>query len=270
MRTRILRIASAAFAAALLPGSSWAQDCTPDARQVVDAIYRQVLERNANGEGTTAVSQLNAGSTTVRELIRNMAKSNEHRQTIHAGRAQHRGDVCVSASAGPGAGSWRPASPHSGLASEDIDAVIDNMIDSAEYQQLYSDDTVPGARLRYCGPARRRAPLPRARPGCASRPWTATATAQIERSEWNGSDQSFNVHDWNNDGVLSREEVRLGGRRGGAGRGRRTTSTRTDRRRGRRGTSTSSTATATTASAPASGTTRRSISGAPTATATDR
>ena len=37
---------------------------------------------------------------------------------------------------------------------------------------------------------------------------------QIERSEWNGSDQSFNVHDWNNDGVLSREEVRLGGRRG--------------------------------------------------------
>ena len=37
---------------------------------------------------------------------------------------------------------------------------------------------------------------------------------QIERSEWNGSDQSFNVHDWNNDGVLSREEVRVGGRRG--------------------------------------------------------
>ena len=35
----------------------------------------------------------------------------------------------------------------------------------------------------------------------------------IERREWNGSDQSFNVHDWNSDGVLSREEVRLGGRR---------------------------------------------------------
>ena len=42
----------------------------------------------------------------------------------------------------------------------------------------------------------------------------ANRNGSIERSEWNGSDQSFNVHDWNNDGVLSREEVRLGGRRG--------------------------------------------------------
>ena len=51
MRTRTLHIASAAFVAALMPGLSWAQDCTPDARRVVDAIYRQVLERDANGEG---------------------------------------------------------------------------------------------------------------------------------------------------------------------------------------------------------------------------
>jgi Ca2+-binding EF-hand superfamily protein len=42
----------------------------------------------------------------------------------------------------------------------------------------------------------------------------ANRNGVIERSEWNGSNQSFNVHDWNNDGVLSREEVRLGGRRG--------------------------------------------------------
>ena len=61
MRTRILRIASAAFAAALLPGASWAQDCTTDARRVVDAIYRQVLERASNGEGSTAASQLSSG-----------------------------------------------------------------------------------------------------------------------------------------------------------------------------------------------------------------
>jgi Ca2+-binding EF-hand superfamily protein len=36
---------------------------------------------------------------------------------------------------------------------------------------------------------------------------------RISRAEWNGSDQSFKVHDWNGDGVLSGEEVRPGARR---------------------------------------------------------
>ncbi len=35
----------------------------------------------------------------------------------------------------------------------------------------------------------------------------------ISRSEWRGSDQSFNVHDWNGDGVLSGDEVRVGATR---------------------------------------------------------
>ncbi|MBA3270790.1 MAG: hypothetical protein H0T71_09775 [Acidobacteria bacterium] len=35
----------------------------------------------------------------------------------------------------------------------------------------------------------------------------------ISRAEWKGSAQSFRVHDWDNDGVLSREEVRVGARR---------------------------------------------------------
>jgi Ca2+-binding EF-hand superfamily protein len=35
----------------------------------------------------------------------------------------------------------------------------------------------------------------------------------IEREEWNGSRRSFTVHDWNGDGILSGEEVRVGGRR---------------------------------------------------------
>jgi len=34
----------------------------------------------------------------------------------------------------------------------------------------------------------------------------------IARQEWNGSDRSFNVHDWNRDGVLSGAEVKPGGR----------------------------------------------------------
>jgi hypothetical protein len=32
----------------------------------------------------------------------------------------------------------------------------------------------------------------------------------IARSEWQGSDQSFRIHDWNGDGVLSGDEVRVG------------------------------------------------------------
>ena len=35
----------------------------------------------------------------------------------------------------------------------------------------------------------------------------------VTRQEWNGSARSFEVHDWNNDGRLSGEEVRIGGRR---------------------------------------------------------
>jgi Ca2+-binding EF-hand superfamily protein len=97
------------------------------------------------------------------------------------------------------------------LATEDINAVIDNIIDSAEYQQLYSDDTVPGQRLRYCAP--------QSVSGASTvrmrfQGMDANRNGVIERGEWNGSSQSFNVHDWNTDGVLSREEVRLGGRRG--------------------------------------------------------
>jgi len=37
---------------------------------------------------------------------------------------------------------------------------------------------------------------------------------RITREEWRGSDQSFKVHDWNGDGVLSGDEVRPGARRG--------------------------------------------------------
>ena len=39
----------------------------------------------------------------------------------------------------------------------------------------------------------------------------------ITRKEWNGSDRSFEVHDWNRDGILSGEEVRPGARRPNTG-----------------------------------------------------
>jgi Ca2+-binding EF-hand superfamily protein len=41
----------------------------------------------------------------------------------------------------------------------------------------------------------------------------ANNDGRVTRQEWNGSTRSFEVHDWNGDGVLSGEEVRVGGRR---------------------------------------------------------
>ena len=209
MKTHILRMASATFMVALLPNLTLAQDCTPDARRVVDAIYRQVLERNANGEGAMAVTQLGAGQTTVRELVRNMAKSQEHIRRFMAG--DRNNDVMFAyrhlLGREPDPGGL--AAHVRVLETESPSAVLDNIIDSSEYQQLYSDDTVPGAKLRYCGAG-----------GATSsnmrfRGMDRNGNGVIERTEWNGSAQSFTVHDWNNDGSLSREEVRMGGRRAG-------------------------------------------------------
>jgi Ca2+-binding EF-hand superfamily protein len=44
----------------------------------------------------------------------------------------------------------------------------------------------------------------------------ANSDGVITRKEWNGSDRSFRVHDWNRDGVLSGDEVRAGARRANA------------------------------------------------------
>jgi Ca2+-binding EF-hand superfamily protein len=43
----------------------------------------------------------------------------------------------------------------------------------------------------------------------------SNSDGKITRQEWNGSDQSFKVHDWNGNGVLSGDEVRPGARRAG-------------------------------------------------------
>ena len=206
MSTRTLRIVSAAFVAALVPGVSRAQNCISDARRIVDAVYRQVLERGENGEGASAVNQLSTGQTTVRELVRNAAESREHMQRFMMGDRRQSVTYAYRHLLGrePDAGGLDAHMRV--LETENPSAVIDAIIDSAEYQQAFSDDTVPGAKLRYCGA------------GTASstnmrfRDMDRNGNGVIERSEWNGSARSFTAHDWNGDGSLSREEVRLGGR----------------------------------------------------------
>jgi hypothetical protein len=53
---------------------------------------------------------------------------------------------------------------------------------------------------------------PRARAGGTRfQGFDANEDGLIQRGEWRGSDQSFQLHDWNGDGVLSGDEVRTGG-----------------------------------------------------------
>jgi Ca2+-binding EF-hand superfamily protein len=210
MTTRTHHLASATFMVALaVPSPIWAQDCVTNARRVVDAIYRQVLERNPNGEGATAVTQLGAGQTTVREVVRSVAKSPEHLMRFMPGSRSNDVTYAYRHLLGREPDPGGLEAHVRVLETESPTAVIDNIIDSDEYQQLYSDDTVPGAKLRFCGTTAATSTNMR------FRGMDSNSNGVVERSEWKGSAQSFGVHDWNNDGVLSREEVRLGGRRAG-------------------------------------------------------
>src|SRR5262245_63432423 len=76
-----MRAITFAAVAVLVPVLASAQQpCTSDADSAVDAIYRQVLERPAGGEGNARAEQLRNGQATVRELVREIAKSPEHVQ----------------------------------------------------------------------------------------------------------------------------------------------------------------------------------------------
>src|SRR5207245_8990461 len=56
------------------------QPCTTDARRVVDELYRHMLERSADPGSAEHVRRLESGRTTVRDLVREIAKSSEHNQ----------------------------------------------------------------------------------------------------------------------------------------------------------------------------------------------
>jgi len=198
-----------------IPALAAAQNCTSDERQVVDAIYRQVLERPVNGaEANTWITQLSNGQTTVRELVENIAGSAEHRQRFLPGASEGSRRNAVAYLYRHLLGREPDASgleAHLDLANRnDVEAVITSLISSAEYQQKYGENAVPGKNVRYCA----------AGVGNQSnsnlfrfRGMDKNGNNQIERSEWNGSQQSFNTHDWNRDGVLSNSEVRTGARR---------------------------------------------------------
>ena len=200
----------------LAPAAASAQQpcTTTDARQVVNLIYSHLLERAADRGSDAHVQQLRRGDATVRDIVAAVAKSPEYDQQFLPGnnreaavRNLYRHLLGREADA---AG----LQAHSqALVNQDKNAVIDTIVNSAEYQQKYGSNGVPGSRnVRYCRPERalgttgsaneRRAP-----------DMDANGDGVITLSEWRGTRESFRDNDWNRDNILSGDEVREARRR---------------------------------------------------------
>jgi Ca2+-binding EF-hand superfamily protein len=211
----MVRALSLVAALSLVPAAASAQQpCTSDARRVVNELYRHVLERSADRASDRFVQQLNRGAT-VRDVVRELATSPEHTQRfVPGGSAEsHRDAVAnlyrhvLGRQADPG-GLQAHAT---GLATQGVAAVVDNMMASEEYANSFGDFGVPGSPgLRYCGGG-----LTSSTQTTRSRlaAMDTNSDGVISRREWRGSAQAFADTDWNDDGVLSGEEIRSGGRR---------------------------------------------------------
>jgi phycobilisome linker polypeptide/EF hand domain-containing protein len=222
----MLRVAVFASALTVIPCIAAAQQpCTADARQVVEQAYRQVLERSADPASSASVDALSRG-TTVRELVRGLAKSSEHLQRFGSQASRENAVVDVYRhllNRGPDPEGLRNAVNL--VNRRGIVPLIDQIMDSPEYRQQYGDWTVPGSNIRYCANGERPGQQQSSNaPGNGNtmrfRRMDTNNDGQIQRSEWRGNPQSFSNFDWNNDGVLSGEEVSVASaRRGNRNRG---------------------------------------------------
>ena len=195
------------------------QPCTTDARHVVDELYRHMLERSADPGSQGWVDRLQSGST-VREVVHAIVDSPEHMQRFYNA---NEGAVANERAVAnlyrhmlgrqPDAGGLRTLTDQA--ARSGLESVAHTILASDEYNRTFGDWGVPGSGgLVYCGngssassvigtsgvanPQMRFADLDRNHNGV------------IERNEWRGSPRSFVLNDWNNDGVLSGDEVRVG------------------------------------------------------------
>jgi len=203
---------------ALAPNLAMAQQpCTTDARQVVNELYRHMLERSPDAGSQGWVDRLNNG-TTVRDIVRQIAQSQEHMSRFFnsgEGATANRNSVATLyrhiLGRQPDAGGLDAMTNQA--SQRGLPAVVDAIVNSQEYTRTYGDWGVPGSGgMVFCGSGNnntaqntnvdrsemRFCDLDRNRNG------------QIERGEWRGSPRSFQIHDWNNDGVLSGDEVRTG------------------------------------------------------------
>lgn len=151
-------ITSAVAALTLFSSVASAQaPCTSDASRVVAEVYRHTLERSPDPGAQRAVRQLANGRMSVKELVRNVAMSDEHMQrfgqtepgegqpytravaTLYRHLLGRQPDMA-------GLRNWTRVAQQRGLP-----AVVDGLINSAEYNNKFSDSGVPGSGgLRYC------------------------------------------------------------------------------------------------------------------------
>lgn len=195
------------------------QPCTTDARRVVDELYRHMLERGADPSSQGWVDRLNSG-TTVRDIVRQIAQSPEHMQRFFnasEGASANRNAIgnayrhILGRQPDPGGlDAMTSLASSSGLS-----AVVDRIINSQEYTQMFGDWGVPGSGgLRFCGNGSNTASTSQINSVSSAQMRFADLdrnhNGMIERNEWRGSPRSFAIHDWDGNGVLSGDEVRAG------------------------------------------------------------
>jgi Ca2+-binding EF-hand superfamily protein len=197
---------------AVVPALAGAQQpCTSNADSVVDAVYRQILERPAGGDANARADQLRNGQTSVRDIVRDVARSPEHERFLPANNRAQAVNNLYRHILG------RDPDPE-GLNSHvqgriALVALVDTFVNSAEYQQKFGDNGVPGTTLRYC----REGGISSSNNGRNRfRNMDRNGNGSIERAEWNGNQAAFDSLDWNRDGVLTGDEVQGGARGGGA------------------------------------------------------
>jgi phycobilisome linker polypeptide/uncharacterized protein DUF4214/EF hand domain-containing protein len=194
------------------------QPCTTDARQVVNELYRHMLERGADAGSAGWAQQLESGRATVRDIVRQIAKSDEHTQRFWKQEAGE--DTPYSRATGilyrhilgrqpdpEGARSWAAQGARSG-----VGGIVDQITGSPEYNNQFGDWGVPGSGgLRFCGNNQTvsQAPVAPVVRGNQRRfqNMDRNGDGVISRAEWRGNAQTFEDEDWNNDGILSGDEL---------------------------------------------------------------
>lgn len=191
------------------------QPCTADARRVVAEVYQRVLERGYDSRGDNLVTQLSSGQTTVREIVRAVARLPEHNQRFLAGDRQAAVTALYRHILGRDPDPVGLQDHINGANNKGIGAVLEAMISSAEYAEKSGDYGVPGSSVRYCGPGQSSQSSQPTRGNRNGRfaNMDSNGNGVIERGEWTGTREAFVVNDWNGDDQLSGEEVRTGARR---------------------------------------------------------